>query len=105
MTRKEAAQIAVDECFWGDYKLSAESILEQLDTGDEAFALQLFSKIVDNASYPSRLIRTLFAAPQIEHLLTTTAHQPRWAKERYRLLRANLTGDFALVPERQWPRK
>ena len=59
MTREEAADKVVRQCFWGDYVLSASDIMTRLDSGETQFARFLFGKIADNARYPSRLIRAL----------------------------------------------
>jgi hypothetical protein len=104
MTRQDAAVQVVQECFWGDYVLDATDILGRLESHDHDFARFVFGKISDNARYPSRLIRALFDGPAIRTLLEETAGQPRWGDLRHRLIRANLSGQRELVPERQWNR-
>jgi len=99
-----AARTALAECFWGDYDLSAEEIVRRLDSDDEAFKRFLFGRIADNASYPSRVLRQLFSDSEICALLESTMRQRRWTDLRHRLIRANLTGDHSLVPERSWRR-
>ena len=102
--RLATARTVLAECFWGDYALSAEEIVRRLDSDDEAFKRFLFGRIADNASYPSRLMRQLFSDSEIHTLLESTMRQPRWTDLRHRLIRANLTGDRSLVPERSWRR-
>ncbi len=102
--RLAAVRTVLAECFWGDYDLSAEEIVRRLGSDDEAFKRFLFGRIADNASYPSRLMRQLFSDSEIHTLLESTMRQQRWTDLRHRLIRANLTGDRSLVPERSWRR-
>ena len=102
--RLSAARTVLAECFWGDYELSAEEIVRRLDSDDEAFKRFLFGRIADNASYSSRVLRQLFSDSEIHTLLQSTMKQRRWTDLRHRLIRANLTGDHSLVPERSWRR-
>lgn len=102
MTREKAAGKVIAECFWGDYTLTANDLLDGLENGDAAFHRFIFSKIVDHARFPSALIRALFTPQEVRRLLEATARQPRWSDLRHRLIRANLTGETDLVPERQW---
>ena len=104
MTRGEAVDRVVRECFWGDYTLSASDVITRLDSGEIAFARFLFGKIADNARYPSRLMRALFAPEELQELLNRAERQPRWDDRRHRLIRANLSGRPELVPERLWSR-
>ena len=104
MTREEAADRVVRQCFWGDYALSASDIITRLDSGETAFARFLFGKIADNARYPSRLMRALFPPENLQELLNRSERQPRWHDRRHRLIRANLSGRPELVPERLWSR-
>jgi len=97
------AQRVVQECFWGDYRMSAQEILDRLDKGDIDFERFLFSKILDNSSYPSRHLRALFAPERLQTLLERYLRQARHTK-RVRLVAANLTGHYDLVPEEQWTR-
>lgn len=102
--RLAAARQALEQCFWGDYALSAEEIVRRLDEDGQAFKRFLFGRIADNARYPSRLLRRLFSPEEIESILAATVHQDRWSDLRHRLIRSNLTGDRSLVPERSWSR-
>ena len=104
MTREEAVDRVVRQCFWGDYTLSASDVITRLDSGEIAFARFLFGKIADNARYPSRLMRALFAPEELQELLNRTERQPRWDDRRHRLIRANMSGRPELVPERLWSR-
>ncbi|GAB6060739.1 hypothetical protein JCM31598_38560 [Desulfonatronum parangueonense] len=68
--RLESARIVLQECFWGDYKLSAEELLHRLEAGDRGFERFIFSKIIEkNSSHPSRHLRTLFAPHTVNELL------------------------------------
>jgi len=102
--RRAAAATVLEECFWGDYDLSAEEIVRRIDSGDEAFKRFIFGRIADNAAYPSRALRQLFSESDIRSLIESTTRQPKWTDLRHRLIRANLTGDRSLVPERSWRR-
>jgi len=99
--RLSTAQRVVQECFWGDYRMSAREILDRLDKGDTDFERFLFSKIMDNSSYPSRHLRALFAPERLQTLLERYLKQAGHTK-RVRLVAANLTGQYDLVPEHQW---
>ncbi len=102
--RLAAARQALEQCFWGDYALSAEEIVRRLDEDEEAFKRFFFGRIADDARYPSRLLRRLFSPEEIESILAATVDQDRWSDLRHRLIRSNLTGDRSLVPERSWSR-
>ncbi len=101
--RLSTAERVVQECFWGDYRISAQEILDRLDKGDIDFERFLFSKIMDNSSYPSLHLRTLFAQETLQVLLGRYLKQAGHTK-RVRLVAANLTGQYDLVPEEQWTR-
>ena len=60
MDRRAAAEHALAECFWGDYDLDVDTILDRIDSDDRYFQRFLFSKLVENADYPSRIIRSLY---------------------------------------------
>ena len=91
----------IQECFWGDYQLSPEDILARLELGDPGFRQFLFSKIIENSRFPSRLLQGLFEkqvlAAMLDRYLVMSGD-----KERVRLTAANITGNYDLVPERQW---
>ncbi|MFW6326021.1 MAG: hypothetical protein ACOC0T_04645 [Desulfovermiculus sp.] len=99
--RATSAQQVVQECFWGDYTLSAQDLLAQLDSGDAAFQRFLFSKIVENSRHPSRHLRALYPPEQLQALLKEYMPRARDQK-RIRLIAANLTKNYALAPEYQW---
>ncbi|MGM0760856.1 MAG: hypothetical protein ACQEUB_14330 [Thermodesulfobacteriota bacterium] len=99
--RTTSAQEVVQECFWGDYTLSAQNLLAQLDSGDLAFQRFLFSKIVENSRHPSRHLRALYPPEQLQALLKDYMPKARDQK-RIRLIAANLTQNYALAQEYQW---
>ena len=70
-------------------------------SGKADFEHFLFSKIMDNSSYPSRHLQTLFAPETLHALLERYLKQAGHTK-RVRLVTANLTGQYDLVPEHQW---
>lgn len=49
--RLSSAQIVLQECFWGDYHLSAQEILDRLDGNESGFDRFLFSKIIENSRH------------------------------------------------------
>ncbi|MFP4392098.1 MAG: hypothetical protein ACLFPG_04505 [Desulfohalobiaceae bacterium] len=99
--RAVSAQEVIQECFWGDYCLSVQELLNKLDSGDAAFQRFLFSKIVENSRHPSRHLRILYPPDQLHALLED--YMPRARNEkRIRLIAANLTQDYALAREYQW---
>ena len=100
--RTASAQEVIQECFWDDYTLSVQDLLAKLDSGDLAFQRFLFSKIVENSRHPSRHLRALYPPDQLQSLLKD--YMPRAQdKKRIRLIAANLTQNFSLAPEYQWP--
>jgi hypothetical protein len=101
--RLASAETVLQECFWGDYNLSAQDLLHRLDAGDPGFERFLFSKIMENSSHPSRHLRILFA-PRIMNELLQRHLTQSGDKQRVRLVAANLTGNYDLVPELQWNR-
>ncbi|SMP50498.1 hypothetical protein SAMN06295888_106119 [Desulfonatronum zhilinae] len=101
--RIASAEIVLRECFWGDYNISAQDLLQRLDAGDPGFERFLFSKIIENSLHPSRHLRTLFAPRTVSKLLQRHLTQSG-DKPRVRLVAANLTGNYDLVPELQWNR-
>jgi len=99
--RTASAQEVIQECFWGDYTLSAQDLLDKLKSDDLAFQHFLFSKIVENSRHPSRHLRTLYPPEQLQALLKDYMPGARDQK-RIRLIAANLTQNYALAPEYQW---
>ena len=101
--RLESARIVVSECFWGDYHLSPQELLDRLDREDAAFERFLFSKVMENSRYPSRHLRNLFPPEKRQSLLERYLAQAG-NKKRVRLIAANMTGRFELAPEYRWRR-
>lgn len=97
----QTAERIARECFWGDYNLSAQDILDGLERKDAGFNRFLFSKIIENSRFPSKDLEALFERkdllPMLERYLSVSG-----ARQRIRLVAANITGDFSLVPELQW---
>ena len=67
--RIESINAVLKECFWGDYDITVQKILDRLDKNDPGFRKFLFSKIIENSNYPSRHIRNLFSPATIKSLL------------------------------------
>ena len=101
--RLSSARIVLKECFWGDYKLSAQEILDRLERNEPEFDRFLFSKIIENSRYPSRHLRNLFSPGILRNLLNRYLEQTGENK-RLRLIAANLTGNYNQAPEYQWRR-
>lgn len=93
----------INECFWGDYSLTTEELLLRLEQHEPGFERFLFSKIIENSRQPSRYLPVLFTPEVLQSLLD---HYLRIAgnKKRVRLVAANLTSQYDLVPELQWSR-
>jgi len=49
-SRLESAATVQKECFWGDYLITPEQILNRLDKKDAGFQKLLFSKIMETAA-------------------------------------------------------
>jgi len=101
--RLESARIVLKECFWGDYELTPNGILDRLETQDAGFERFLFSKIMENSRYPSRHLRNLLSPERLQSLLERYLAQAG-NKKRVRLVAANLTGRPELAPEYRWRR-
>lgn len=103
--RVESAQKVIDECFWGDYEIDAATLLGNIIDGDEKFLLFVLSKIIDNASHPSGLIRDLFRQNEVERLLPHLAAHVGTRRERTILsVRRNVLGEKTEIPELSWRR-
>lgn len=96
-----SARTVLLECFWKDYQISAEEILSRLAENDPGFDRFIFSKIVENSSYPSRHIRALFEPEKWQPLLDRYMKTGRDTK-RLRLVAANMTGNRDLAKEYAW---
>lgn len=103
LDRLAVADKVVRECFWGDYNLGAEELLARLENHDPGFDRFLFSKIIENSREPSRILPLLFAPEALQPLLRHYL-QKAGNRKRVRLVAANLTGHYDLVPELQWTR-
>ena len=105
MNKRESAELTVEECFWGDYKLGAEELLAGIEAKDEAFCLFVLSKIIDNARHPSRILRTLFDSSVLRSALEGLAYIPGSRREkRIMLIRTNLFGEKHVFEELSWSR-
>jgi hypothetical protein len=100
--KNEYAQKVIEECFWGDYDLSADELLVRLEKSEPGFDKFIFSKIIENSRRPSLYLPVLFS-PVALHSLLTRYLRMAGHRRRIRLVAANLTGQFNLVPELQWP--
>jgi hypothetical protein len=92
----------LQECFWGDYQLDAEGVLEKLKNRDLEFERFLFSKIVENSTYPSKRLRSLFDPRRLTELAEEYLQRKPRPPKRHRLIIANLTGRWDLAPEYRW---
>ena len=101
--RLKSANSIIKECFWGEYNLTAEELLDRLDSNTHGFNKFLFSKIIENSDYPSRHIKALFPKAVFESLLKEYLNQAGENK-RIRLISANLTNDYSKATEYQWQR-
>jgi hypothetical protein len=99
--RLTCARRVIEECFWGDYQLSAEVVLSRLDRGDPGFDRFIFSKIIENSRKPSWYLPLLFQPETLQSLLTRYI-KSAGNRKRVRLIAANLTGRHDFVPELQW---
>ena len=101
--RLAIADKIISECFWGDYSLTADELLFRLEQHDPGFDRFLFSKIIENSRQPSRYLPMLFAPEVLQSLLDRYLRMAG-NRKRVRLVAANLTGRYDLVPELQWSR-
>lgn len=101
--RMKSIRAVLKECFWGDYNLTAQEILDRLEKNVPGFNRFLFSKIIENGRYPSRHIKNIFPPAAFKTLLKAY-RQHAGEKKRLRLIAANLIGDYSQAPEYQWHR-
>lgn len=101
--RRAIADKIISECFWGDYSLTADDLILRLEQHDPGFDRFLFSKIIENSRQPSRYLPMLFAPEVLQSLLDLYLRKAG-NRRRVRLVAANLTGQYYLVPELQWSR-
>ncbi|MCF8104037.1 MAG: hypothetical protein K9K64_01015 [Desulfohalobiaceae bacterium] len=99
--RLPSAEAVLQECFWGDYNLSAAEILNRLDRNEPGFDRFLFSKIMNNSKHPSRYLRALFPMETLKRFLEQELKRSGGNK-RFRLVAANIFEQYDLVPEYQW---
>ncbi len=99
----ESARKVAKECFWGDYRLSADLIIENLQNGDEGFARFLFSRIFENSRRPSRHLVRLFPADRLLALLDRYELYCR-DRRRFQVIKANITGNYSPSSEYAWKR-
>ena len=99
--RMLSAQAVLRECFWGDYQITSEGLLNWLEKDEAGFDRFVFSKIVENSDYPSRHIRALFHPDKWRKLVDRYMKSGRNTK-RVRLVAANMTGNYDLAKEYAW---
>jgi len=97
----ESAETVANECFWGDYTLTAETILARLGQGDEAFARFLFSRIIEHSRRPSWHLSRLFPPAQLRRLLDR--YEPGCRnRKRFAIIKSNITGQYDPPAELAW---
>jgi hypothetical protein len=97
------AEEMVRECFWGDYHITPERILEKIETSNEEFKIFLISKMIDNARHPSRFLRVLFRPEDLQALLYRVSVLPGSRREkRLRLVKANVLNAKENITEWSW---
>ena len=101
--KRTIADSVIKECFWRDYNLTAEELLLKLEEHDPHFDRFVFSKIIENSRQPSRYLPVLFTAEILNPLLDRYVRMSG-NRKRVRLVAANLTGRYELVPELLWSR-
>jgi hypothetical protein len=96
-----SAEAVVRECFWGDYQISAEELLKRLEADEPGFDNFVFSKIIENSSYPSKHLRVLFQPHKIQALLERYVQSGGHCK-RLPIIAANLSGNYEPASEYAW---
>ncbi len=99
--RLATAARVLQECFWGEYELTPEELLARLDRNEPGFDRFIFSKVIENGSKPSWFLPELFPPDRLNALLERYLRMAG-GKRRVRVVAANLTGRYDLVPELQW---
>ncbi len=100
-SKLETANQVIRECFWGDYTLTAQDILDRLDSKDPAFEAFIFSKVIENSSFPSGHLAILLDRDRLVTLMSTYLRRNS-KRKRIRLVAANILGKPDLVPEHAW---
>lgn len=106
MTREEAAQRVLHECFWGDYRFDVGKLLDRIDEGSDYFDSFLIMRIVDNARHPSPLLRTLYSTDRVLSVLRQQQRNDGNSRRpaRRALVEANISGNYDAAPVRPWVR-
>jgi hypothetical protein len=106
LTREEAAHRVLAECLWGDYHFEVSELLQRIDERSDYFDSFLIMRIVDNARHASPLLRALFSPDRVLSVLRdqrrTDGHRPRMLRRA--MVEANISGNYAAAPVRQWVR-
>lgn len=85
--KKKALSAVLEECFWGDYKISIDQAFDKLQQADSHFEILLASRIITNSSFPSAYLRALFSPDKLRFLLENITASGR-TKQRIELARA-----------------
>lgn len=102
-TLDSAIEDVLKECFWGDYNYSIQDIKKELESGNRKFGLFLFTKILNNARYPSRYIRILFPLNDVSEYLNAIQPGTRDYDElRRKLVMSNVLGVVQDIRELSW---
>lgn len=100
--RKEAIELVLKECFWGDYILSVEDVERKLQEEDEAFEVFLASRILAHSTFPSARLLALFPEERLRTILDRVTVSGRSAG-KMGLVRAVIFGE-PLEGEEEWIR-
>ena len=106
MTREEAAQRVLKECFWGDYRFDVEELLDRINEGSDYFDSFLIMRIVDNARRPSPLLRALYSTDRVLSVLREQRRNDgsRRRPTRRAMVEANISGNYDTATVRRWVR-
>jgi len=104
MTREDAAQQVLDECFWGDYRFDVPTLLSRVDEGSDYFDRFLVDRIVKNAVRPSHLLIALYSPDRVLSLIPASGADDYldYHERRRAVVRANVSGDYDDPAVRSW---
>lgn len=88
----DAVRAILDECFWGDYRLSEEEVSRRLAEADVEFERFIASRILADSPFPGGRLKALFPEQRLRSLLGELEVSGR-VKKRLMLVRASLFGE------------
>ncbi|HOJ63247.1 MAG TPA: hypothetical protein PLE45_02395 [Spirochaetota bacterium] len=90
---RETVAYILKTCFWNDYNINEEMIINKLKSNDIYFKKFIVSKIVNNSDRASIILKRLFNMKELKRLLPDSSHFS-YLSEKIKIIRANLFNEF-----------